>query len=104
MINFLQKLKNKNKFEFLSLKTLLKKSDIISLHLPLSKQTKNLINKSAFLSMKKKPVIINTSRGSIVNEKDLIEAYNKNLISGFALDVFENEPVKRKFLKKLIKK
>ena len=101
---FSAKLKDKNKFEFLSLKTLLKKSDIISLHLPLSKQTKNLINKSAFLSMKKKPVIINTSRGSIVNEKDLIEAYNKNLISGFALDVFENEPVKRKFLKKINKK
>ena len=39
-----------------------------------------------------------------MNEKDLIEAYNKNLISGFALDVFENEPVKRKFLKKINKK
>ena len=53
--------------------------------------------------MKKKPVIINTSRGSIINEKDLLEAYNNNLISGFALDVFENEPVNKKFLKKVKK-
>jgi phosphoglycerate dehydrogenase-like enzyme len=42
--------------------------------------------------MQKQPIIINTSRGSVVNENDLIEAYNQNLISGFALDVFENEP------------
>ncbi len=98
------KFKKKNKFKFLNLINLLKKSDIISLHIPLSKQTKNLINKGTFLKMKKKPVIINTSRGSVINEKDLIDAYNKNLISGFALDVFENEPVKRKFLKKINKK
>ena len=43
--------------------------------------------------MQKQPIIINTSRGSVVNENDLIEAYNQNLISGFALDVFENEPI-----------
>ena len=43
--------------------------------------------------MKNKPIIINTSRGSIINESDLIEAYHKNIISGFALDVFEKEPI-----------
>ena len=44
--------------------------------------------------MKNKPIIINTSRGSIINENDLIEAYDENTVSGFALDVFENEPIK----------
>ena len=68
-------------------------ADIISLHLPLTEETKNLINKSSFTKMKKQPIIINTSRGSVVNENDLIDAYNQNLISGFALDVFENEPI-----------
>ena len=45
--------------------------------------------------MQKQPIIINTSRGSVVNENDLIDAYNQNIISGFALDVFENEPIKK---------
>ena len=91
----------KNKFKFTNLSNLLKNSDIISLHIPLSNETKNLINKNSFLEMKKKPILINTSRGSIINEKELIDAYNKNLISGFALDVFESEPVKKKFLKRI---
>ena len=63
--------------------------------------TKNLINKSTFLQMKNKPIIINTSRGSIINENDLIDAYHNDLISGFALDVFENEPIKSEFYKKI---
>ena len=95
--------KQEKKFKFTNLSNLLKNSDIISLHVPLSKKTKNLINKNSFLKMKKKPIIINTSRGSVINEKDLIGAYNKKLISGFALDVFENEPVKKNFLKKIRK-
>ena len=45
--------------------------------------------------MQKQPIIINTSRGSVVNENDLIDAYNQNIISGFSLDVFENEPIKK---------
>ena len=51
--------------------------------------------------MKEKPIIINTSRGLIINEDDLIEAYNNNLISGFALDVYENEPIKKEFYSKI---
>ena len=51
--------------------------------------------------MKNKPIIINTSRGGIINESDLIEAYNKNNISGFALDVFEKEPIESKFYNKI---
>ena len=78
---------------FVELNKIYEVSDIISLHLPLTKETKNLINKVSFSKMKQKPIIINTSRGSIVNENELIDAYNNNLISGFALDVFENEPI-----------
>ena len=69
--------------------------------MPLTEETKNLINKVSFSKMKQKPVIINTSRGSIVNENELIDAYKKNLISGFALDVFENEPIKESFYNKI---
>ena len=51
--------------------------------------------------MQKQPIIINTSRGSVVNEYDLIDAYDQNLISGFALDVYEHEPVNKIFLKNI---
>ena len=47
--------------------------------------------------MSKSPIIINTSRGSIINEYDMLEAYSNNLIAGFALDVFDQEPVEKKF-------
>ena len=89
------------KVKLSNLKEIFEKSDIISLHLPLTEETKNLINKSTFLQMKNKPIIINTSRGSIVNENDLIDAYHNDLISGFAIDVFENEPIKSEFYKKI---
>ena len=84
-----------------NLNEIFEKSDIISIHLPLTDETKNIINKSSFSQMKKKPIIINTSRGGIINENDLIEAYNKNNISGFALDVFEKEPIESEFYKKI---
>ena len=86
---------NKKNYKLSSLENVFKDADIISLHLPLTEETKNLINKSSFSKMQKQPIIINTSRGSVVNEKDLIDAYDQNLISGFALDVFENEPIKK---------
>ena len=86
---------NEKNYKLSSLENVFKDADIISLHLPLTEETKNLINKSSFSKMQKKPIIINTSRGSVVNENDLIDAYNQNIISGFALDVFENEPIKK---------
>lgn len=73
-------------------------ADIISIHVPLNKETKYLFNKKSFVKLKRKPIIINSSRGGIINETDLLEAYTNNLISGFALDVFENEPVNKTFL------
>ena len=86
---------NEKNYKLSSLENVFKDADIISLHLPLNEETKNLINKSSFSKMQKQPIIINTSRGSVVNENDLIDAYDQNLISGFALDVFENEPIKK---------
>ena len=72
-------------------------ADIISIHVPLNNETKYLFDRQAFIKMKKQPIIINSSRGGVINEKDLIDAYKNNYISGFALDVFENEPVNEVF-------
>ena len=83
------------------LQELFEMADIISIHLPLNHETKNLLNYKAFSQMKKKPIIINSSRGSIVNELDIIKAYKDALINGFALDVYESEPVKEKFYKQI---
>ena len=74
-------------------------SDVISIHLPLTDQTRDLINARSFNLMKQNPIIINSSRGSIVNEKDLFQAYSEKIISGFALDVYSSEPVEEDFYK-----
>jgi len=70
----------------------LKNADIISLSVPLTKETRNMITISEIKMMKKSAIIINTSRGGVINEKDLDEALNNNLIYGAGLDVFEKEP------------
>ena len=70
----------------------LKEADILTLNVPLTKKTYNMMNLEKMKMMKKSAVIINTSRGSIVNEKDLNEALNKGIIYGAGLDVFEKEP------------
>jgi len=78
---------------------LIKNSNIISLHLPLTPETKNLITLKELKQMKKTTYLINTSRGGIINEKDLIVALRNKTIKGAALDVFENEPeIKKEFL------
>ena len=71
----------------------LQEMDYVSIHMPLNKETKNLINLSNLKTMKKSSVIINTSRGGIINEKDLDIALNTGLIFGAGLDVFEKEPL-----------
>ncbi len=76
-----------------SLDDLLAEADFVSLHLPLNEKTRHFFDKSAFAKMKRSAILINTSRGSIVNEKDLIEALEEGLIAGVGLDVFENETV-----------
>ncbi len=96
-----KKLENEFNIKFLPFDGVITNSDIISIHVPLNNETKNLININVFKKMSKKPILINTSRGSVVNEEDLINAYKKKIISGFALDVFENEPVDEKFYSKI---
>ena len=71
----------------------LKIADYVSLHMPLTNETKNLINYSILKEMKKNAIIVNTARGGIINEADLDKALNENLILGAALDVFVNEPI-----------
>lgn len=68
-------------------------SDIISIHVPLTPDTKDIINKDAFSKMKKGVKLINCARGGIVNEADLAQAIKDGIVSGAALDVFETEPV-----------
>ena len=84
--------------KLLNIDEIFKLSDIISIHLPLTETTKNLLNYEAFNRMLKQPIIINSSRGSIINEEDLLKAYDEKLISGFALDVYNTEPVQKSFL------
>ena len=68
--------------------------DYVSLHMPLTEKTRNFINMKVLSTMKKNSIIINTSRGGIINEADLNEALNKSMIFGAGLDVFEKEPPK----------
>ena len=70
----------------------LKEVDILSLSVPLNKDTNNMINLEKMKMMKKTSVIINISRGGVVNEKDLNKALNDGIIYGAGLDVFEKEP------------
>ena len=73
----------------------LKNADYVSLHMPLTNETKNLINYSVLKTMKKNSIIINTARGGIINEQELDKALNEGLIFGAALDVFSKEPVEK---------
>ncbi len=73
--------------------TLVSASDIISVHLSLNQQTKQLIDKAVFQKMKNTALFINTARGGIVNERDLIDALKNRDIAGACLDVFEAEPL-----------
>ena len=72
---------------------LIKTSDFISIHVVLGKRYNNLITKKDLQMMKKSAFLINTSRGSIVNENDLVEALKSNQIAGAGLDVYDHEPL-----------
>lgn len=74
------------------LETLIRESDSISLHLPLTKETTNLIDTPQFAWMKKTALLINHSRGAVVNEKALVQALREERIGGYGTDVYEQEP------------
>lgn len=78
--------------EFVSLADLLRRSDFVSLHVPLLPETEHLINRGNLVLMKKTAFLINTSRGAVVEEAALVDALDSQTIAGAALDVFEREP------------
>lgn len=80
---------------YVSFEKLVTESDFISIHVPHTKETDKLFNMKIFKKMKKSSFLINTSRGKVVNERDLIIALKKRIISGAGLDVFEKEPIKK---------
>lgn len=86
--NFLAELIN---FKYISLDELLKTSDIVTLHIPLNKHTKYIINENSLKSFKSGSILINTSRGALIETKALIEALKVGRLSGVGLDVIEGE-------------
>ena len=76
---------------YVSLEELFQRSDIISLHCPLTKETEHIINKNSINMMKKGVAIINTSRGGLINSKDLLDGIKERKIGSVCLDVYEEE-------------
>lgn len=81
-------------YKNVSLDILLKESDILSIHCPLSDLTRNLIDKEALCKMKSSALLINVARGAVVNNADLAWALEEGIIAGAGLDVLEQEPIK----------
>jgi len=78
--------------EFADLDKLYRESDFVTLHVPLTDDTRNMINKNSIYKMKKGVILVNTARGPIVHEQDLVDALRDGQVGGAGLDVFENEP------------
>jgi glyoxylate reductase len=78
---------------YVPLEELLQRSDFVSIHVSLSKKSFHMIDESKIKLMKKTAFLINTSRGKVINEQDLINALRNKLIAGAGLDVYENEPI-----------
>jgi len=85
-------LDRKFKLEWVDKETIYKESDVVTLHVPLTKATKNMVAKKQLEMMKSDAIIINTSRGGIINEDDLYDVMQAGHLSGAAIDVFEQEP------------
>jgi len=88
--------------ELVDLDTLYQRSDFISIHVPSTPETRYMINKTSLAKMKRSAYVINTSRGSALNEQDLYYALSTGVIAGAALDVREEEPPKESPLNQLI--
>jgi len=87
---------DKNQIKILSFNSIIEEADYLTIHIPMTKNTKGLFNYKVFEKMKSTARIINVARGGIIDEKDLAKALNKNLILGAAIDVFEKEPIDSK--------
>jgi D-3-phosphoglycerate dehydrogenase len=80
------------KLEWVGKDDIFRHADLISLHLPLTAHTRNMVRREQLLTMKKDALIINTSRGGIINEQDLADVLKSGHLGGAAVDVFEHEP------------
>ncbi len=78
---------------YVSLDELFRRSDVVSIHVPHTPKTHHIVNLKLLKNMKKTSFLVNTARGKIINEKDLVVALKKKTIAGAALDVFQNEPI-----------
>ncbi|KIV88935.1 hypothetical protein PV10_08561 [Exophiala mesophila] len=78
--------------EYVSFEDLLKRSDVLSLNLPLNPKTRHIISTEQFKLMKPTAVVVNTARGAVIDEAALVDALDRGLIAGAGLDVFEKEP------------
>jgi D-3-phosphoglycerate dehydrogenase / 2-oxoglutarate reductase len=85
--------------EWVEKKRIYQQADVISIHTPLTAQTKNMVKKNQLLSMKEDAIIINTARGGIINEQDLYDVMQSYHLSGAAIDVFDSEPYEGKLRK-----
>lgn len=83
---------HRSEFRWADLDTLLQESDVVTIHAPLTPETKGLINASALAKMKRSAFLLNTARGPIIEEADLANALNGDLIAGAGLDVLSAEP------------
>ena len=81
--------------KYTTFKKLISQSDVISIHVPHTKETNEMFNMKKFRKMKNTAFLINTSRGKVVNEKDLVIALKQKIIAGAGLDVFEIEPINK---------
>ena len=79
--------------ENVGLEALLARSDVVSLHVPATPETRQMIGRQAFQRMKPSAILVNTARGSVVHEADLVEALDAHQIAGACLDVYEEEPL-----------
>jgi D-3-phosphoglycerate dehydrogenase / 2-oxoglutarate reductase len=91
-ISYDNNLDKKFNIEWLDKETIYQRADVITIHTPLTAQTKDMIKKEQLLSMKEDAIIINTARGGIINEQDLYEVMQDGHLSGAAIDVFNFEP------------
>src|SRR5690606_38574208 len=74
------------------LERLYAESDFISLHVPLTDETRHMVNSETFKKMKRGVIIVNTARGPVIDEGDLVAAIREGIVGGAGLDVYDNEP------------
>lgn len=86
-------LEQKYDCEYVSFESLLEQSDVVSLHCPLTAQTRGMMGKEQFKLMKKNAIVVNEARGAVIDDAALVEALETGEIWGAALDVWEKEPL-----------